>query len=251
MTRKLLVSNRKEEILILSLKKIIVTSSALMGTILTGVTLASANTTYTVQSGDTLSKIAENYDTTVNSIANLNNIKNVNLIYVGDQLEIADSATQATSTNTAAIAPATSSSAATTSANTAASSSAATTSANTTATSSANTSSSSNTSSSANTAATSSSNTSSSNKTSSSSSNYGSSSHADILSQMEQRTGVSASTWNYIINRESNWQPYVRNSSSGAYGLFQNMHISGGSVQDQIDAAVSLYNQQGMAAWAL
>ncbi|MBT9670594.1 LysM peptidoglycan-binding domain-containing protein [Secundilactobacillus kimchicus] len=72
-----------------------------------------------------------------------------------------------------------------------------------------------------------------------------------VLNQMASRTGVPASTWNYIIQRESNWQPGVRNSSSGAYGLFQNMHISGGSVQQQVDAAVSLYNQQGMQAWAL
>ncbi|MGO3900256.1 MAG: LysM peptidoglycan-binding domain-containing protein, partial [Lactiplantibacillus argentoratensis] len=41
------------------------------------------------------------------------------------------------------------------------------------------------------------------------------------------------------------------NSTSGAYGLFQNMHISSGSVEDQVNAAVSLYNAQGMAAWAL
>ncbi|WP_268912482.1 LysM peptidoglycan-binding domain-containing protein [Lentilactobacillus sp. SPB1-3] len=80
--------------------------------------------------------------------------------------------------------------------------------------------------------------------------NYGSSKSA-VLSEMASRTGVSASTWNYIINRESNWQPSVRNSSSGAYGLFQNMHISGGSVQEQVNAAVSLYKQQGLAAWSM
>ncbi|ASD31542.1 MULTISPECIES: LysM peptidoglycan-binding domain-containing protein [Lactiplantibacillus] len=72
-----------------------------------------------------------------------------------------------------------------------------------------------------------------------------------VLSQMQSRTGVSASTWNTIITRESNWQPYVRNSSSGAYGLFQNMHISSGSVEEQVNAAVALYEAQGMAAWAL
>ena len=68
---------------------------------------------------------------------------------------------------------------------------------------------------------------------------------------MESRTGVSASTWNHIIQRESNWQANVVNSASGAYGLFQNMHISGGSVEDQVNAAVSLYQVQGMQAWAL
>ncbi|RRK10004.1 LysM peptidoglycan-binding domain-containing protein [Lactiplantibacillus garii] len=87
---------------------------------------------------------------------------------------------------------------------------------------------------------------------SSSSSTYtGSNLKSYVLSQMESRTGVSASTWNTIITRESNWQPNVVNSSSGAYGLFQNMHISSGSVEAQVDAAVALYNAQGMAAWAL
>ncbi|MCH8623760.1 LysM peptidoglycan-binding domain-containing protein [Lactiplantibacillus plantarum] len=72
-----------------------------------------------------------------------------------------------------------------------------------------------------------------------------------VLGQMQARTGVDAGTWNHIINRESNWQPHVVNGASGAYGLFQNIHISGGSVQQQIDAAVSLYHAQGMQAWAL
>ena len=44
--------------------------------------------TYTVKYGDTLSKIAQKYGTTVNNIANLNNIKNVNLIYIGQKLKI-------------------------------------------------------------------------------------------------------------------------------------------------------------------
>ncbi|KRM59549.1 LysM peptidoglycan-binding domain-containing protein [Secundilactobacillus malefermentans] len=88
--------------------------------------------------------------------------------------------------------------------------------------------------------------------TSSSSTSYtGSNLKSYVLSQMESRTGVSSSTWNTIITRESNWQPTVRNSSSGAYGLFQNMHISSGSVETQVDAAVALYNAQGMSAWAL
>ena len=43
---------------------------------------------YNVKSGDTLSKIASAYKTTVAEIARLNNIKNVNLIHVGDKLKI-------------------------------------------------------------------------------------------------------------------------------------------------------------------
>ena len=37
---------------------------------------------YTVKSGDTLYKIARMYNVTVEEIANLNNIKNINYIYV-------------------------------------------------------------------------------------------------------------------------------------------------------------------------
>lgn len=47
-----------------------------------------ANVTYTVVKGDTLSSIASRYNTTVSAIAALNDIKNVNLIYVGQVLII-------------------------------------------------------------------------------------------------------------------------------------------------------------------
>lgn len=43
---------------------------------------------YIVKAGDTLSKIANTYHTTVNAIAKRNNIKNPNLILVGQRLEI-------------------------------------------------------------------------------------------------------------------------------------------------------------------
>lgn len=44
--------------------------------------------TYTVQSGDTLSALAKKYGTTVSDIAKSNNISNVNLIKVGQNLQI-------------------------------------------------------------------------------------------------------------------------------------------------------------------
>lgn len=44
--------------------------------------------TYTVKSGDTLSKIAGQFNTTVSRIASANNIKNVNFIRVGQVLKI-------------------------------------------------------------------------------------------------------------------------------------------------------------------
>lgn len=50
----------------------------------------SSNTTqiYVVQYGDTLSKIAQEYGTTVATLASINNIQNVNLIYVGQIIKI-------------------------------------------------------------------------------------------------------------------------------------------------------------------
>lgn len=43
---------------------------------------------YTVKSGDNLSTIAKNYGTTVNQLVSWNNIKNANLIYVGQKLRV-------------------------------------------------------------------------------------------------------------------------------------------------------------------
>ncbi len=48
-------------------------------------------TTYIVQRGDTLSQIALDFGTTVNAIASVNNIRNVNLIYTGQSLRIPSS----------------------------------------------------------------------------------------------------------------------------------------------------------------
>ncbi len=45
-------------------------------------------TYYTVKSGDTLSEIAAKYDTTYQAIAKLNNIKNPDLIKVGQKLKV-------------------------------------------------------------------------------------------------------------------------------------------------------------------
>jgi LysM repeat protein len=44
--------------------------------------------TYTIKAGDTLSAIARRYRTTVEELARLNNIKNVNIIVVGQELKI-------------------------------------------------------------------------------------------------------------------------------------------------------------------
>ena len=49
--------------------------------------------TYTVVRGDTLSEIAQRFGTTVSYLAKLNNIRNVNLIYVGQVLQISETVT--------------------------------------------------------------------------------------------------------------------------------------------------------------
>lgn len=56
---------------------------------------------YTIKKGDTLSGIAKANNTTVSELANLNGIKNVNLIYAGQQLKLpSDTQQQQTSSST-------------------------------------------------------------------------------------------------------------------------------------------------------
>ena len=62
-------------------------------------TLAQETKTYTVKPGDTLSEIAETYNTTVEKLAKLNNIKNVDLIFI-DQVLVIDGAAPVAETTT-------------------------------------------------------------------------------------------------------------------------------------------------------
>ena len=68
--------------------------------------------------------------------------------------------------------------------------------------------------------------------------------------RMAELTGVSASTWENIIARESNGQVNAYNPS-GASGLFQTMPGWGSTVtvEDQIQSAYNAYNAQGLSAW--
>ena len=207
----------------MKIKNLVLSSTAALALFAISTTVANADT-YTVKAGDTVSAIAQAHNTSVSAIEKANKLANVNLIFIGDKLEV--NGTTTTTTTSAAT------SAAPQSATSQASSSATTTSQ-------------------ASSSATSSAASSTASTTSTTSSYTGSNLKSYVLSQMQSRTGVSASTWNTIITRESNWNSTVKNSTSGAYGLFQNMHISSGSVEDQVNAAVSLYNAQGMAAWAL
>ena len=58
-----------------------------------------ATVTYTVKKGDTLSAIAKKYNTTVDALVKLNNIKNANLIYVGQVLTISGATASTASTS--------------------------------------------------------------------------------------------------------------------------------------------------------
>ena len=252
----------------MKIKNLVLSSTAALALFAISTTVANADT-YTVKAGDTVSAIAKAHNTSVSTIEKANKLANVNLIFVGDKLEVNGTTTTTTTSATSAAPQSATSQAATSTATSAsatsaasqsvasqASSSAATSSATSQATSSVATSaasSASSTQSAASQASSSAATTSSAaSSTSSTTSSYnGSNMQSYVLSQMASRTGVSASTWNTIITRESNWQSSVKNSTSGAYGLFQNMHISSGSVQDQVNAAVNLYNAQGMSAWAL
>lgn len=84
------------------------------------------------------------------------------------------------------------------------------------------------------------------------SSTSGSDLHSYVTSKMANETGVSASTWEKIISRESGWDASVTNSS-GHYGLFQlapGYKGNGGSVDEQIEGAISLFEKQGLNAWS-
>ena len=94
------------------LKKSMLTTAATLGIaafgIAAGSTVASADTTYTVQAGDTLSSISQKFaNSSVDKLAQDNNIQNVNLIYVGQQLLIKDNGetTQAPAQTAAQAAP--------------------------------------------------------------------------------------------------------------------------------------------------
>ncbi|WP_318767275.1 LysM peptidoglycan-binding domain-containing protein [Lactiplantibacillus carotarum] len=272
----------------MKIKNLVLSSTAALALFAISTTVANADT-ITVKAGDTVSEIAEAHNTTVSAIEKANKLANVNLIFVGDKLEVNGSTTKTTTSAATSAAPQSAASQATSSAASTATSASATSSSvqsvasqatssatstasqasqasTATSSSSAAQSSTSQAASSATSTATSSSSatsqasqasssaattTSSSTSTSTTSSYTGSNLKSYVLSQMQSRTGVSAATWNTIITRESGWNATIKNSTSGAYGLFQNMHISSGSVEAQVDAAVALYNAQGMAAWSL
>ena len=180
-------------------------------------TIASAES-YTVKSGDTLSEIAKEKNTSVEKIVELNKIENPDLIKVGQILELDEEKNSEVSTETTTEeavtyedvtynAPA---------ASTTYSQSAANTSSNVVLPNG----------------------------------NTAGATGSYAAARMAELTGVPASTWEHIIARESNGQVNAYNPS-GASGLFQTMPGWGSTatVDDQIQAAYRAYNAQGLSAW--
>ena len=92
---------------------VLATTAALAGTVLMTSAKANADTTVTVQSGDTVWGLSQEYQVSMASIVQANQLANPDLIYVGDQLVIPTSgakssqkASSATAQQTAAAAPA-------------------------------------------------------------------------------------------------------------------------------------------------
>ncbi|MFC6182502.1 aggregation-promoting factor [Lactiplantibacillus daowaiensis] len=98
----------------MKIKNFVLSTIATFGLFAVATTTANA-ATVTVKSGDTVAKIANAHNTTVAAIKKANSLSNVNMIYVGDKLEVGGTSTTTTSTSTASTASATTTSTATTS----------------------------------------------------------------------------------------------------------------------------------------
>ena len=70
--------------------------------------------------------------------------------------------------------------------------------------------------------------------------------------RMASATGTDVGTWLYIIQAESGNNPHIVNSI-GCYGYFQIHPVhgmpAGASVDTQIEYAIRIYNSQGFGAW--
>jgi LysM repeat protein len=208
-------------------KKFIVAAGALVGASLLATQQAQAST-YTVKSGDTISSIAKKkYNThsldAIETIVQANNISDRNFILVGDKLELPDTVkkikeskvTYQTPTQPQNVGTYTQTPTQTTQQQNVASQDIAST-------------------------------------TTSPSYTGVSDLHSYVTSRMASATGVDAGTWEKIISRESNWNQSVTNSS-GHYGLFQlapGYEGNGGSIDQQIQGAISLFEKQGLSAWS-
>ncbi|MBK4773462.1 peptidoglycan-binding protein [Streptococcus rubneri] len=180
--------------------------------------------TYEVKTGDTLSQIAIENNTTVQKLVELNQLSNKDLIHAGQIIELGERSNSLLNT----VKPATASQAQATQVTQA-----------TTAQVQAG-----NTTYNAAPAVTSS------NGIVLANGNTAGETGAYAAARMAELTGVPASTWEAIIARESNGQVNAANAS-GASGLFQTMPGWGSTatVDDQIQSAYNAYSNQGLSAW--
>ena len=180
--------------------------------------------TYEVKTGDTLSQIAIENNTTVQKLVELNQLSNKDLIHAGQIIELGERSNSLLNT----VKPATANQAQATQVTQA-----------TTAQVQAG-----NTTYNAAPAVTSS------NGIVLANGNTAGETGAYAAARMAELTGVPASTWEAIIARESNGQVNAANAS-GASGLFQTMPGWGSTatVDDQIQAAYNAYSSQGLSAW--
>ena len=198
-------------------KSILVGLGVTFGLLTTG--LVSQASSYKVHQGDTVSKIAQTYGTSINAIANENKLSNPNVIYVGEELTIGEKEAQQPAKTVqqpveqnqqpqqvqqAVQQPVQKPQQ----------------------------------------------NQSQEVSQNNSQSYSGGSDVSSVAQEMQSRTGVSASEWAQIIQRESNGEVNATNASSGAHGLFQSEHNPGSTVQSQINDAVQVYKSQGLSAWS-
>lgn len=174
--------------------------------------------TITVVSGDTISGIAQEYGDTTNHIVSVNHLSDPNVIQIGEKLQVGTSdAKNGTSESFNGYSG-------TTIAKTGTSASQAKNKTNTGYTSS---------------------------DSYNSTSQESSGSVADKAAElMAQKTGVSASEWSTIIQRESNGEVTAQNPSSSAHGLFQRLGETSNDWVTQVNNAAALYEKQGLSAWS-
>jgi murein DD-endopeptidase MepM/ murein hydrolase activator NlpD len=203
------------------LSMIFATSAAAIGLFFAGSAYASASTIVTVKSGDTVWGISQQYNSSVKAIESANNLKDANVIVVGQKLEIPSANSSSNTQGSAHVAASTTTAQQTQSYSQPTQQ---TQQATTTQSSQAST---------ASTTAT-------------------SGSVAQQAAQlMEQKTGVSASTWMAISYRESRNNPSAQNPSSTAHGLYQSLYTTSNDWREQVNDAARIYHSQGMGAWAL
>ena len=209
------------------LSMIFATSAAAIGLFFAGSAYASASTIVTVKSGDTVWGISQQYNSSVKAIESANNLKDANVIVVGQKLEIPSANSSSNTQGSAHVA------ASTTTAQQTQSYSQPTQQTQQTQSYSQPTQQTTQSSQASTTTAT-------------------SGSVAQQAAQlMEQKTGVSASTWMAISYRESRNNPSAQNPSSTAHGLYQSLYTTSNDWREQVNDAARIYHSQGMGAWAL